>query len=470
MPRLTRLFDQTHGEINFLDAKGRGEISGESVGENKEGWEFRVSIFPSRKNVRKAAHALETLYESRPDFPSLKLYTPKEGELKDQDGWWGPYNVSLTDKNQLGKECCVYIDKDRNGKTALSKEEYIELMVAIWAALDKADVDLGYVVTPVAEKAVICDELGVMSPICYSSAKPWRRKHGTMVETSFNPEGHEDPLKDVVIPVSMLKKAGVTLDRYRLQANIPRQTQQIQRLGQAVSDWSADFTILQEENFSGDSFADELRRARRLEVDWGKKDSKINSQTDHKAVLEETLADWKVFRSDLNEHFGFSIVADKEFSEMIDSLIAKNPHAMQKLYRRAFHISREFKSLELANNMSSAFIEKMKTQRKGETALSIVFGLGYTASAVCIGSATSLVVSAMQVATQPMATVGSAIAASNPDFAILASIAAVCLAIAIVATVYQRKVSSPKQISFLREQESVRQAALEAPKNIGTEL
>lgn len=176
-------------------------------------WQFRISVFPSKKNLLKARAALENLFSTKKyangNHPHTKIYLGEE--------YWDtvtekpPIDSCVADRNQAGKEICVYMDWNSQKQTyQFSANDYKTLMLEMWKVLEDAGVELSYI-TPSPDEMELPSEQGIITPFFYSAYKPYNLerenvRHGILNSTLANPKGFENPLNGVTFTKSDLLK------------------------------------------------------------------------------------------------------------------------------------------------------------------------------------------------------------------------------------------------------------------------
>lgn len=171
-------------------------------------WEFRIAVRPTADNLRKATVALyEVMGKDKYSDIEFKCFslsetrtTAKQNEFL-ANSWDGTTrNEGDTDRDQRGKEICVYMTYlSSENKYYFSPEEWKELMLDCWQALEKAGVEgIGYAPCPYGDKQVN-GESKIMTPFTYTAFKPFQQRHGLLFQGNPNPYNHPDPLEGITI-------------------------------------------------------------------------------------------------------------------------------------------------------------------------------------------------------------------------------------------------------------------------------
>lgn len=175
-------------------------------------WQFRMSILPTEDNLNKAFNVIsqfEPLNEKddKNNFicPNAKLIQLNSNNMNEWDGTL----MDASDRDQRGKELCVYLPYDERTGSFLFSEEYIKhLMLDLWKALEYAGVELSYI-TPTNEEKEIPSDSSILTPFTYSSFKPYKSEDGILHSNDYNPMNHPDPLKDLYISRADLDAKGI---------------------------------------------------------------------------------------------------------------------------------------------------------------------------------------------------------------------------------------------------------------------
>lgn len=249
--RLKREFKQRSqwgGYVDIPPSRGPND-------QRQHGWQFRMSIKPTQENLAKAVEALLTIDVlcKTENHPIFKIMSPKSlpnGRL-DLGGHWDAtlafseakesrVSPASMDRDQRGKEICVYMefDSDKNAYQ-FTRAHYKKIMLALWKAMQDADVDFGYVHPPQDEIAVNHDRSDLpVTPFFYSANKPYTSetvqaynelcfellpgqqaeakqktataRHGIMHHSKANPQKFKDnPLTGLTITFRDLRRAGI---------------------------------------------------------------------------------------------------------------------------------------------------------------------------------------------------------------------------------------------------------------------
>lgn len=175
-------------------------------------WQFRVAIKPTRENAIKAMKALAVLPQFiAEDHLEFKVFLP--AEASDLHTWDG--TVSCGDRDQRGKEICVYMThlmgriKPEYYNGNYPSQDYLKkLVLDMWKALQDAGVEMAYITPGVGEKELPCDD-SMLTPFSYSSFKPYKQRYGILNEKDYNPTLQQDPLAEVTVTEIDLKNHGI---------------------------------------------------------------------------------------------------------------------------------------------------------------------------------------------------------------------------------------------------------------------
>lgn len=189
-----------------------GEVDG--VEAHTRQWEFRIAIYPSRDNLNKAINALSHVFSNEQHaeiaFKCFALNNPNEDADEIVRLQWDGTTAQGTDRDQRGKEICVYMTYSPQAKQYIrTPEQWKDLMLECWKALLDAEVEqIGYAHCPTGDKMVSAQS-GIYTPFTYTAYKPWRGAHGILFQTTYNPYHHPDPLDGVVITSKDLSRHGI---------------------------------------------------------------------------------------------------------------------------------------------------------------------------------------------------------------------------------------------------------------------
>lgn len=169
---------------------------------HKRQWEFRIAVLPSRENLNNAVEALKIVFQKEEnagiDFKCLVLNNEEDAKLV-SEGWDGTI-ASGSDRDQRGKEICVYMAFDpQTNQYQRSPDQFKKLMLDCWKSLiDQGVEKIGYHSIPNGDNPV-ATEIGLSTPFSYTCYKPYKNKHGLLFQTNYNPFNHPDPLQGVII-------------------------------------------------------------------------------------------------------------------------------------------------------------------------------------------------------------------------------------------------------------------------------
>ena len=202
-------------------------------------WEFRISLIPTQENLKKAGNLLANIFEGLA-FKILLLNKPGKTKVEEID-WDGTRTFAdNSDRDQCGKEFCVYMRYDPKKKNDLatkgyekSPEQWKALILKALAALvdPKNGIDFGYALPTTGDTTVPVHGFYI-SPVTYTSFKPFDNRHGILLQSHHNPKKFDDPLREVVFTEKDFLTAGVDLNRLKM-AQVKRIAYQRERLNQS---------------------------------------------------------------------------------------------------------------------------------------------------------------------------------------------------------------------------------------------
>lgn len=250
-------------------------------------WQFRISVLPEPKNLENTFLALEEYAKAiRPKITCKVMSLGNDANnLSLIDG----SRSDAADRDQRGKEVCVYMHYNRREQRFLHSPEQIkEIMLQMWKKLEDARVKLSYI-EPAKDEKVPDSDMGVMTPFQYSSNKPWRKPEGILHETDFNPQKFPDPLAGVHFSKRDLDKAGIK--RYRAQLILEERIaylqehfeQRIEEITKQVKDISE---TPSDSNFQ--RFMREIERLQKIEIPLEEDSNALKKALDE-ALQEQTL-------------------------------------------------------------------------------------------------------------------------------------------------------------------------------------
>lgn len=137
-------------------------------------WKLYVSIKPTKENLQKALEALMEMpkfptstlpgvSDKRP--PAMRIFVPFDS--KQQPHYWDPTFDTPVDglvspEDPRGGEVVIEVND-----ILFTAEEYKKLMLQVWAALEKAEVELSYITPAISKKEVIAEK-GIVTPFSYA--------------------------------------------------------------------------------------------------------------------------------------------------------------------------------------------------------------------------------------------------------------------------------------------------------------
>lgn len=200
------MFNEVQGTNCFVNEGGKGQ-DGANEGQG-QGWQFRVAILPTKDNLAKARTALNQLdsLSASDDHPTAKLFQIQDDDLSTWDGTI----ADASDRDQRGKELCVYMPyDDRIPGFVFTQDKIKHLMLGIWKVLQDNDVEISYMTPGQDEKEIDCDP-SIITPFCYSAFKPCKTREGILLANHYNPNQHPDPLAGLYFSEADLKHKGIT--------------------------------------------------------------------------------------------------------------------------------------------------------------------------------------------------------------------------------------------------------------------
>ena len=335
-------------------------------------WQYRFSIKPTRENLEKAASALQTvaMLQDNEKHPTIKLRSvvARDGSEPYWDAAEPVLNRSgSTDRQQVGKELCVTVED-------FDAIYHKELILQIWAALEKEGVEMGYAPIPLDEKALNA-ESNILLPIIYSAGKYNKlnpQRHGILHSENYNPKYFPDPLDEINITQSDLKKHGikncsfVKISEKQIQYQDEKNRHHLEKLTlewETVKTTSSDELI---ENIMRDYFDD-----KRSDIPENKLPQhsdaaatpvtnqremvsikEINDSSEKENAIADLLLEVKNARENLIDELSCS---DSPFRSLIpnakrDEIVGAvntQPQKMMELYRRSVHISHDIQATKI---------------------------------------------------------------------------------------------------------------------------
>lgn len=398
--------------------------------DSEEFWQFRVSILPTEANINKAFTALNNKLALANDHPDIKLAYLRDNEINLWDGTLS----DGSDRDQRGKELCVYMDRVQGGTNFAFSEEYIKgLMLTIWKILEDAGVEISYITPTNAEKEMASDTF-ILTPFTYSSFKPYESADGILHANEYNPNKYEkDPLKGVFFSHADLKNTGIknynalSISASRLdymnthyKKAMTRLYDRIDSLAQTHSTYESekaklDNLIKNPEKISLkkqniDLIAEAIASYFPSDFTKGARVSLFDNQEIEKLInndnlTKERLKDLYTIASSRAEtiiqettqrlqNMTWPITITKPSNDQIASLVNDHPHEMQAIERQFIHLEHEqqaiakeqarYDSLKAKTKALAITKTALKTARIG-SATGAIIGVGIGAALVTTG-------------------------------------------------------------------------------------
>jgi hypothetical protein len=178
--------------------------------------QLRFSIEPTPENFSKTLKVLRELYKNEAlrlkeiEFKLLSLKNKPVSNL----GWDianlnydSPLlgNPAPTDRDQRGKELCIYIPESLQNKKSVAF--WKKLILTVWVALEKEGVTLDYVSTPLGDNP-LTQKPGLSIPVTHTRGCPndYKGRYGILFKTN-----QPSVLDNVRITEKDLKKYGITV-------------------------------------------------------------------------------------------------------------------------------------------------------------------------------------------------------------------------------------------------------------------
>ncbi|WP_058533834.1 glycine zipper family protein [Legionella saoudiensis] len=153
-------------------------------------WEFRISLYPDSENLKKAAKLLTPVFAT--ENLNFKFLILKDDSRVEDIAWDGTQtNGANSDRDQRGKECCVYIRFPEHSAVAEKTSAEIKaMMLKAWKILQENDIKFNYMAPPYGDRAISV-EGHLVSPFSYAANRPWKGEHGIMIADNYCQEASE---------------------------------------------------------------------------------------------------------------------------------------------------------------------------------------------------------------------------------------------------------------------------------------
>lgn len=186
------------------------------VSDSSHAWQFRISIHPNAvteghpgNRIEEIKRILSTVFaDAEVDIKIGIIYAEELNTTYD-----GAMSNCGTDRDQRGKEICVYVPN--SDQQQLSTDQYKQLMLKAWAALQVADIPLLYIDIPGDRK--ITGPGNLPTPFSYTSstaAREWLRPHGILFK-QFEGYDQQHPLLAVQMSQHDLEAAGIDFSAHK---------------------------------------------------------------------------------------------------------------------------------------------------------------------------------------------------------------------------------------------------------------
>jgi hypothetical protein len=211
-------------------------------------WQLRISLLPTPDNLRLAQDAFRTFLRSN----IVPTNVPAEEDLRrhplpfrskilyleeniDNIPWDPSFAEQGTNRNQMGKELCLYMpfyfDKNKTLKNVYSVSEWKDVILKIIAAMQANGVRFGQSGIPFGDKGIFTLE-GFRLPVTYTSFKPYQNRWGILHEGNYNPHSEHpqnDPLNGLTISAEDLKKYQINAEKLFMGLDVPANLQLMYR-------------------------------------------------------------------------------------------------------------------------------------------------------------------------------------------------------------------------------------------------
>lgn len=365
--------------------------SKEIIDAEDRGWQFRIAVYPESRNLTTAAQAVGELFCAFDlEFKCLVLNDPMQPNLEAL-GWDGT-QTQLThgsDRDQRGKEICVYMRyASQQQRYEREAKEWKHIMLRAWKCLEDAQLNFGYILPPPGDHAVTT-EAGIVTPFSYTANKPWQGRHGILHSHSYNPYHYPDPLAEVKISKHDLLEYGISLKQMLIrheQCFVYHQ----QHLQIAKNQWQLELSRLaaaKQNNFTqvfsrleewldqqpfdnlpsrlvenqhllhdllascprqADAHLSDLPALSELMHSWRFLAKSESGSAQDLATLKALLQALKTGAQDELKATLQECSSIADFGEDCNALVQTHPVMLQRLYRRAIHISQEEAALAKA--------------------------------------------------------------------------------------------------------------------------
>ena len=340
------------------------------------GWQFRISILPTPENVNQAAIALKKYFREHKQTPSFTvkcLILNNEHENQDALDAWDPVYLQGNDRNQRGKEVCVYFgvrDNQSNNAYIKSPDEWKGFMLDLWKVLQDEGIIMGYSATPSGDKAPP-SQPGLLLPFSYTAFKPFKQRHKTLNETEYNPFTHTDPLEDMnAFTWDDLAKANINQEivKREMTMRIEWTKSHLLAVRTAISN-----KIL-EINAKGDGITGPVYSAEADNLSSAKPINPEDAANEIAGIKDD-------FRNDDVQHYLQSL---NLVNIDIDVCIDKAPGEMQKVYRSIMHAVHEESALD--SDLKHLTVEELEHNSTAETLKDVAMTFGLLVASTGVGA------------------------------------------------------------------------------------
>lgn len=188
----------------------------------QQGWQVRAHISPQAVSETEDSNKIEVIKQCvqqvfGDDQVDLKIY-----QIQDENDRANNYDGALSqtgkDRTQLGKEVCIYLPDSHVAQ--LTSEQYKQRLITLWKLLQQNDVPLLHFNSP-GDQSIAIGANDVPSPFSFTSQNPhrdeWLDKHGILFK-EFEAHG-EHPILDVEFTIDDLNDNGIYLNSSLAQSS-----------------------------------------------------------------------------------------------------------------------------------------------------------------------------------------------------------------------------------------------------------
>ncbi|MBY0544019.1 MAG: hypothetical protein K2Q14_00540 [Gammaproteobacteria bacterium] len=174
-------------------------------------WELRIACHPTKANMEKVADVIGTYLPELYEHVNFKIYLLNNIENNDiakPTVKWDPLFAPRMDRDQRGKEVCIYMHFDmKQGAYERAPAEWKSMLLNVWKALQDADIQgLGY--TTASGDKPITTSFGLVTPFSTASNRPWLGEDGIA-----NPKAIIDEARELLLKNPDIEKKYVNRDK-----------------------------------------------------------------------------------------------------------------------------------------------------------------------------------------------------------------------------------------------------------------